>query len=129
MEKTNKKLKKHIIENDVNSILIFKISHDNNMIRHTFEFNKKYSNGKTIYFGKGLNNVLINQIRYFCLKDLANIILFENKIEKLSKEQIKLFKIIYGRLNYIGINKIYYVIKDINNISYIKRLEYSIGLI
>ena len=28
MEKTNKKLKKHIIENDVNSLVIFKIPDD-----------------------------------------------------------------------------------------------------
>ena len=129
MEETNKKLNKHIIENDAEILVIFKIP-DNNfkMITHIIKFNKEYSKGITIYFGK-VRIVLINQIRYFCLKELSKLILYQNKIEKLSEKQLKLFNRIYERLNYICINDLYYEIKDIKDISSIERLKLTLGIV
>ena len=102
MEKTYKKLKKYIIENDVELIVLFKIP-DYDILTHELKFNKNYYKGIT-YFEK-YRMGLTSNIRFFCLKDLSNLILYKNKLEKLSEDQIKLLNIIYKKLNYIGIKK------------------------
>ena len=104
MEKINKKLKKHIIEKNLNILLAFKIPdvNDNDIV--IFKFDKIYPKGKKFYFGG--TSKLIDQFRYLHLKEISKLLLYKEEIEKLSKKQIKLYEIMYKRLNYLGIKKI-----------------------